>query len=200
MRIPQRRTPDKHREPRRPWRSPALVALLLGVSLVACSNPEFDAVAEYKVFLEQARPSLNEMNKVRDELFNITDASPDGEDQKIVDLVNHMLDLFKDDLLPEVVKLADLAESQPRPGVIKLADIHSRLQLVLRNYADSTGKLVERLEDAKSNASRGAAKEAEALKQLETALVSWGEADQKFGANMSRLVDDLKKFLDDLKT
>ena len=144
-----------------------LIAMLLG----GCGGPDFESVKIYKVFLEEAKPSLTKMNRVRVDLFHVGD--PD-----------EMLAKFKTDLLPEVSRLAKLAGQQPTPNTTQLAEIHTTLKKVLVDYAESTEKLVQRLESSKDDRDR------------EAALVQWGESDQKFGADMASLVGDLSSYLD----
>jgi len=156
-------------------RSSALCAWLLLcaiTSLGGCSSREFDAVKEYKVFLGKAKPSLASMNKSREELYQLSDPE-------------QMLPLFRDKLLPQVEDLRQLARDQPPPETY-LGKIHIELQQTLERYADSTKHLVERLK-SKSDDER------------EQAIVLWGEDDQKFGREMSALVDNLSQYLDKLK-
>lgn len=148
-----------------------LAVLALSLALVACGGPDFEAVKAYKVFLEEAKPSLAKMNNVRTELFHV--GEPD-----------QMLAKFRDGLLPELERLAKLAGEQPTPETTRLAEIHTTLKKVLTDYTEATKKLVERLGAAKDDRDR------------EAALVSWGELDQKFGSDMSKLVDDLSAYLD----
>jgi len=112
------------------------------------------------------------MNKAREELYQLND--PD-----------QMLPLFREKLLPMVETVKRLADEQGRPEG-RLGEIHSSLQQTLQRYAESTGRLVERLKS----------KDADAREQ---AVVLWGEDDQKFGREMTALVDDLSKYLDRLK-
>ena len=89
--------------PRPATRSVGLgLCLLLGLlaALPGCSSREFDAVKEYKVFLEKAKPALASMNKSREELYQLSD--PD-----------QMLPLFRDKLLVQVEELRQLARDQP---------------------------------------------------------------------------------------
>ncbi len=151
-----------------------VVRTLLALNLAfigACGGPDFDAVRAYKSFLEEAKPSLTKMNGVRMELFNV------GEPQEI-------FTKFRDGLLPEVKRLAKLAAEQPTPETTRLAEIHTTLKKVLADYAEATTKLVERLQSARDDRDR------------EAALVAWGELDQKFGADMSKLVEELTAYLD----
>jgi hypothetical protein len=150
---------------------PFSILVLLAALLCGCGGPDFEAVKTYKVFLEEAKPSLTKMNRVRVELFHVGD--PD-----------EMLSKFKVDLLPEVSRLAKLASDQPTPNTTQLAEIHTTLKKVLSDYAEATDKLVSRLESAEGDRDR------------EGALVQWGEADQKFGSDMASLVGDLSAYLD----
>ena len=140
----------------------------------ACGNADFDAVKEYKAFLEDAKPSLQAMNRVREELMQVD--SPDDT-----------LSKFRDELLPEVKKLSALASEQASPEVKKLKTIHETLQSVLSNYANSTQTLVDALDAAKGDEDR------------EKALLSWGEDDEKFGSDMASLVQDIETYLDKLR-
>lgn len=149
---------------------PMLAALALSV-LTACGGPDFEAVKGYKTFLEEAKPSLTKMNRVRVDLFHV--AEPD-----------EMLAKFKTDLLPEVNRLSKLAADHPTPGTTALAEIHTTLKKVLADYSEATSTLVTRLGAAKDDRDR------------EAALVQWGESDQKFGADMAKLVDQLTAYLD----
>ncbi len=209
MHIPQPHIPHKARTVpatsgarQRPSAALVIVALLAVFSASACGNPDLDAVKHYKLFLENARPALNKMNHTREELFNLTE--PDK-----------MLELFEADLLPQVQELTRLANQHPTPDVRRLAEIHITLRNVLENYADSTAKLVERLttvtrEEAKAQRALAAAgadpradeKAEEAHSKVlfdrEQALIFWGHEDQRFGKDMSALVDDLKRYLDEL--
>lgn len=151
-----------------------LAIVLLVPALVACGNAEFSAVKSYKTFLEEAKPSLQAMNRVRQELFTVDDS-------------DEMLGKFRDDLLPAVQKLAKLAADQPEPDVSKLKTIHETLRSVLASYVTSTDELVTALEKATKDEDR------------EHALVAWGEADGKFGSDMASLVRDLEAYLDKLR-
>ncbi len=154
------------------------------LNATACGRgAEFDAVREYKVFLEEAKPSLVAMNKAREELFQLD--SPDK-----------MLPLFKDKLLPLVDKLSKLAADQKKPDG-KLGDIHANLAATLSAYAKATHDLVDKLADDK----KGAAEKSAAAKSddQEKAVVNWGVSDQKFGKSMTQLVNDLTEYLDRLK-
>lgn len=152
----------------------ALIAGLCAVAASGCSNADFDAVKSYKNFLEDAKPSLQAMNRVREELMQ-------------VDSADDMLKKFRDELLPEVKKLSTLAKEHPTPEVKKLKTIHETLQSVMSAYAESTERLVKELDAAKQDEDR------------ERALVTWGEDDEKFGANMAALVRDLESYLDKLR-
>lgn len=150
------------------------LALALACSFASCGNSAFDSVKNYKEFLSGAKPSLQAMNRVREELMQ-------------VDSAEDMLSKFKDELLPEVKKLASLAQKHPTPDVKKLKMIHETFQSVLSKYADSTEELVNALDKAKKDEDR------------EAALVAWGGEDEKFGSSMAALVRDLEAYLDKLR-
>lgn len=152
-------------------RLPLLVVTPLAV-LPACASHEFDDVRDYKLFLEKAKPSLTGMNKAREDLYQVND--PD-----------QMLPLFRDSLLPQVEQLNKTAAEQKAPGG-KLGDIHGNLQGVLSRYAEATKNLVEKLKSTKDE-------------DREQAIVAWGESDQKFGKEMTGLVNDLSAYLAELK-
>ena len=148
-------------------------ALTLGaVSMGACSSPEVDDVREYKLFLEKAKPSLTGMNKAREDLYQVND--PD-----------QMLPLFRDNLLPQIDALSKAAQEQPAPRG-KLGEIHTTLQGTVSRYVESTRKLVDKLKSGKDE-------------DREAAIVMWGEDDQKFGKEMTGLVNDLSAYLGELK-
>jgi len=150
----------------------ACLALCLAAS--GCGNPEIDAVRSYKGFLEQARLPLEQMNKVRDELYK-----SDNADQ--------ILATFKDKLLPELQALSTKAEQQESPPAApKLAEFHGSLKMTLRDYAKATERLVKELEK-KDDEGR------------ERAISEWGEDDRKFGEQMDKLKDELGAYLDGLK-
>ncbi|MEY3014642.1 MAG: hypothetical protein RIT45_3377 [Pseudomonadota bacterium] len=149
-----------------------LLATFACAFLVACGGPDFEAVKAYKGFLEEAKPSLTKMNRVRVDLFHVAEPS-------------EMLAKFKSDLQPELARLSKLASEHPTPSTTRLAEIHTTLKKVLSDYNESTSKLVDRLGSAKDDRDR------------EAALVAWGEADQKFGADMAKLVDQLTHYLDE---
>ena len=151
-----------------------MAAAAVALSTAGCGNADFDAVKNYKAFLEDAKPSLQAMNRVREELMQ-------------VDSAEDMQKKFRDELLPEVKKLSSLAQAHPTPEVKKLKAIHETLQSVLNNYAESTGELVDALDKAEKDEDR------------EKALVEWGEHDEKFGSNMASLVSDLESYLDKLR-
>ena len=151
----------------------ALVLLALsGWALPACGSHEFDDVREYKLFLEKAKPSLTAMNKAREDLYQVNDPE-------------QMLPLFRDGLLPQIESLNKLAGDEKMPAG-KLGDIHQNLQGTLSRYVESTKRLVERLKSVKED-------------DREQAIVMWGEDDQKFGKQMSSLVNDLSAYLNELK-
>lgn len=150
----------------------SLLAATLLFALPACGGPDFEAIRGYKGFLEEAKPSLTKMNRVRVDLFHVAEPS-------------EMLAKFKTDLLPEVARLSKLASDHPTPGTTQLAEIHTTLKKVLSDYNEETTKLVDRLGSAKDDRDR------------EAALVAWGESDQKFGADMAKLVEQLTRYLDE---
>lgn len=157
------------------WLSRRLLCLggLLAMALASgCSSREVDSVREYKVFLDKAKPSLTAMNKARQDLYDLSD--PDK-----------MAGLFKDQLLKQVDELKKVADEQPKPEG-KLGDIHSSLQATLLRYDESTRKLVEQLKSPNEDV-------------REKAILAWGVDDQKFGKEMTGLVNDLSKYLEDLK-
>lgn len=158
-----------------------LSTLVVAAALSACGGPDFEAVTQYKLFLEKAKPSLTKMNQVREDLFQISDP-------------NEMLTKFRDQLLPEVERLSKLADEHPTPEVSRLAEIHVTLRNVMKDYAVSTRTLVDRLEAAEKDPKRTGDELDSAREQ---ALVGWGEDDQKFGGHMAKLVADLSSYLDD---
>jgi len=156
-------------------------ALVLVIFAAGCGGPDFEAVASYKGFLEQAKPSLNKMNRVREDLFQLSDPA-------------EVLPKFRDELLPEVRQLDRLAKKHPTPEVKRLAEIHVTLRNVMRNYSESTAKLVERLEKVEADATASPTKRDQMREQ---AVISWGEDDQKFGSHMQSLATDLTRYLDE---
>lgn len=155
------------------WLRTAIVFSLAG-TFTACGNANFDAVKNYKEFLSDAKPSLQAMNRVREEFMHVDSA----EDTLIK---------FRDELLPEVKKLSTLAQEHPTPSVKKLKAIHETFQSVLSKYANSTEDLVEALNEAKKDEDR------------EKALITWGGEDERFGSSMAALVRDLEDYLDELR-
>lgn len=175
-------------------------ALLIMLVVAGCGGPDFEAIKGYKSFLEEAKEPLQKMNRVREELFQLSDPA-------------EMQAKFKDDLLPAVKKLAKEAKDHETPEVKKLSEIHVTLRNVLKDYAEDTSKLVDALEDAAKREKDGLASakklsdetartkseakaHSDADRAREAALVVWGEADQKFGSRMQDLVDSLTKYLD----
>jgi hypothetical protein len=142
------------------------------VALSGCSSPEFNAVREYKLFLENAKPALVAMTEARKELFEVN--NPDK-----------MLPLFRDKLLPQVKELERLSAEQA-PPIGKLGEIHNSLRETLETYSRSTERLVKKLQTAKEE-------------DREAILVMWGEDDGKFGQQMALLVDELSRYLDSVK-
>lgn len=148
--------------------------LAFGLLASGCSNPEMDAVRTYKGFLEQARSPLEQMNKVRDDLYK-----SDNADQ--------ILATFKDKLLPALQSLRDKAEQQASPPAApRLAEFHGSLKQTLGDYTKATERLVKELEK-KDDEGR------------ERAISEWGEDDRKFGEQMDKLKDELGAYLDSLK-
>lgn len=158
-----------------------VAAMIVATAMAGCGGPDFEAVAQYKGFLEQAKPSLNKMNRVREDLFQLSD--PDD-----------VLPKFRDELLPVVKQLSQLAAEHPTPETSRLAEIHVTLRNVLRDYAESTAKLVERLQKIEADTEADPDKRDEAR---ELAVIGWGEDDQKFGTHMETLAADLTRYLDD---
>lgn len=149
-----------------------MVLVCAALLSAGCSSRELDAVRDYKVFLEKAKPSLTAMNKARQDLYDLNDPEK-------------MLGLFKDQLLPQVAQLKQIADAQVKPAD-KLGDIHETLKATLQHYDESTRLLVERLNSPSEDA-------------REKAILAWGVDDQKFGKDMTGLVNDLSKYLDELK-
>jgi len=149
-----------------------MFALWTPCLLAGCSNQEVDSVREYKVFLDKAKPSLTAMNKARQELYD--QADPDK-----------MAELFKDQLLTQISELKKVADERARPEG-KLGEIHGALQGTLLRYVESTRKLVDRLKSPVEE-------------EREKAILDWGTDDQKFGKEMTALVNDLAKYLDEIK-
>lgn len=157
---------------RRAWLGVFLAGAVTMALLPGCGSPEFDDVREYKLFLEKAKPFLTGMNKAREDLYQVND--PD-----------QMLPLFRDHLLPQIDSLNKAAaEQRVPPG--KLGDIHATLQGTVSRYVESTKRLVDKLKSGKDE-------------DRETAIVMWGEDDQKFGKAMTGLVNDLSAYLGELK-
>jgi hypothetical protein len=155
--------------------SVAVAAIALPITLLGCGGKEFDGVRNYKVFLEKARPALTAMNKAREELYQLE--NPDL-----------MLPRFKDDLLPQIEALKNLADAQDAGETKpegKLADVHRDLRSTLDRYHESTKKLADKLKSRDEEV-------------RESAVLVWGEQDQAFGREMTRLVDELTKYLDGL--
>lgn len=150
----------------------AACAVLAG----GCQSKDIDGVRHYKSFLEKVRPALTAMNRSREELYAL-------ENPDLMQL------RFKDDLLPEIRRLAaaanELSRSDGKPDG-KLGEIHESLRTTLGRYAEATEKLVDSLKKAKSE------------EQREGAIVSWGEQDNQFGREMAALVEDLSRYLDQL--
>ncbi len=177
-----------------------LLSLCVFTLLSGCGGPDFEAIKGYKHFLEGAKKPLQNMNSIREELFQLSHPS-------------EMQSKFEQELLPEVNKLKELALQHSTPDVAKLKEIHSTLQNVLKNYSAATAVLVNQLQLAKSTETKKMAeaakigdederKAAEAKataagdRLREQALIAWGEADQAFGSTMQELVESLTQYLD----
>lgn len=160
-----------------------LVALTLvgALALGGCGNEEFDQVRNYKEFLVKAKPSLQSMNKVREELYN-------------ADGVETMIVKFEVGLLPNIQTLHDLTEAEQVPEG-KLKEVHSQLKTTMDAYLEATKSLVGKLKGAKA-ASKG--DDAAYYSAVEKALLEWGSKDKDFGDKMSNLVSDLNSYLDKL--
>lgn len=158
------------------------LVLLLATTLFAagCGNAEFDQVRAYKDFLVRAKPSLQGMNKVREELFN-------------ADSVETMIVKFESGLVPNVQALHDLADAeQVTDG--HLAELHANLQKTMDAYLTATKTLVTKLKAAKGKGGEDAAY----YSAVEKAMLEWGARDKDFGDQMSNLVSDLNSYLDKL--
>jgi len=153
-----------------------LFALLLAaVCATGCDRREFHAVEMYKGFLDEAKPSLVNMNDARDKLMNIQST-------------DEIVPLFREKLMPEVHSLQNLANKTTPPAEVDaLVKIHDRLKGTLNDYAEKTDDMLKRLEAARDD------------KERETALLEWGEADKSFGDGMTRLVKELKEYLEKVK-
>ena len=149
-----------------------VLAMVCVVSMAGCTSPEVDAVRQYKEFLVKAKPSLTGMNKARQELYDLSD-------------LGQMLPIFEKKLLPEIDSLKQIADAQPKPTVAKLGAIHEALQATLKKYDESTHELVKALQKNGDDQDK--------------AILAWGVDDQKFGKEMTSLVNDLSKFLDELR-
>lgn len=152
---------------------PLLVVLAL--SLAGCGNAEFDNVRSYKEFLTKARPPLQAMNKVRQELYDADD-------------IDAMLTKFETGLLVNIETLQVLADAEAVPAG-KLGDLHDALKKNMGDYVDATKKLVKRLKEAKKT---------DNLDEIQRAILDWGAKDKEFGDQMSKLVGDLNGYLDHL--
>jgi hypothetical protein len=153
----------------------ATLVAVAAIGLLGCGGKEFDGVRNYKVFLEKARPALTAMNKAREELYQLE--NPDL-----------MLPRFKDDLLPQIEALKNLADAQNGAATKpegKLGEVHRDLRATLDRYHESTKKLADKLKSRDEE-------------ERESAVLVWGEQDQAFGREMTRLVDELTKYLDGL--
>ncbi len=159
----------------------AAATLLATLALSGCGNDEFDQVRSYKEFLVKAKPSLQSMNKVREELYN-------------ADGVETMIVKFEVGLLPNIQTLHDLTETEQVPEG-KLKEVHDQLKTTMDAYLTATKTLVTALKGAKA-ASKG--DDAVYYSTVEKALLEWGSKDKDFGDKMSNLVNDLNAYLDKL--
>ncbi|MBI5608876.1 MAG: hypothetical protein HY902_08335 [Deltaproteobacteria bacterium] len=159
----------------------AAATLLVALALSGCGNDEFDQVRSYKEFLVKAKPSLQSMNKVREELYN-------------ADSVDTMIAKFEFGLLPNVQTLHDLTEAEQVPEG-KLKEVHDQLKTTMDAYLTATKSLVTTLKGAKT---AHKADEAAFYGAVEKALLEWGSKDKDFGDKMSNLVSDLNAYLDKL--
>jgi hypothetical protein len=154
--------------------------LALSLSLAACANQEFSQVKTYKEFLNQAKPSLQGMNKVRTEMMMNADS------------IDTMLVKFEAGLLPNVQQLHDLVDKQAAPTG-RLGEIHGTFKQITGDYLAATKQLVERLKAAKAK---------NADDEIERAILEWGAKDKVFGEQMGDesqgLVRDLTEYLDNL--
>jgi len=156
----------------------AVVVACVAVAAVAlggCGNAEFNHVRDYKVFLDKARPSLQAMNKVRQELY-------DAED------VDAMLAKFESGLLSHVETLQALADAETVPAG-KLGELHDRLKQTVGDYVAATKVLVKRLKEAKRT---------DNFDEIQRAVLEWGAKDKEFGDHMFKMVGDLNAYLDHL--
>lgn len=160
------------------WTAPLLVALAL--ALGACTNAEFDQVRTYKEFLNQAKPSLEGMNRVRTEMMMNADS------------IDVMLVKFEAGLLPNVQQLHGLVDKQAVPTG-RLGEIHLQFKKITGDYLAATKQLVERVKAAKAK---------NADDEIERAILEWGAKDKVFGEQMGDetqgLVLDLSEYLDKL--
>ena len=123
----------------RTWALPALarrlawLALTLGLALTlaGCANPEFEQVRGYKEFLGKARPQLQAMNKVRQELYEADD-------------IDAMLTKFDTGLLVNIEALRHLADTEKAPEG-KLGELHGALRKTMDDYVNATAGLVKLL-------------------------------------------------------
>ncbi|MSQ84347.1 MAG: hypothetical protein EXR77_15920 [Myxococcales bacterium] len=152
-----------------------LLAVALTLTAVGCTNPEFEHVRSYKEFLNRAKPPLQAMNKVRQELYEADD-------------IDAMLVKFDTGLLVNIEELRHLADSEKMPGG-KLGELHDRLRKVMDDYVNATQSLVKRLKLAKKTNNDD---------EIQRAILDWGTKDKEFGDHMFKLVTDLNYYLDRL--
>ena len=158
-----------------------VLALLVALLTTGCGNDEFDQVRSYKEFLVKAKPSLQGMNKVREELYN-------------ADSVETMIAKFDAGLLPNIQTLHDLTEAETVPDG-KLKEVHAQLKATMDAYLEATKTLVTKLKGAKTAHKND---DAGYYGAVEKALLEWGTKDKDFGDKMSNLVSDLNSYLDKL--
>ena len=154
---------------------PLLTLLTVAIATSACGNAEFEQVRGYKEFLTKARPPLQAMNKVRQELYEAED-------------LDAMLIKFDTGLLANIETLQALADAESVPAG-KLGDLHGALKKNMGDYVTATKRLVKRLKDAKM---------ADNMDEIQRAILEWGAKDKEFGDQMSKLVGDLNGYLDHL--
>ncbi len=143
--------------------------------LIGCANPEFEQVRNYKEFLNSARPQLQAMNKVRQELYEADD-------------IDAMLTKFDTGLLVNIEGLRHLADTAKAPEG-KLGELHQALRQNMDDYVVATSALVKRLKSAKKSGNDD---------EIQRAILDWGAKDKAFGDQMFKLVTDLNHYLDQL--
>ncbi len=151
------------------------LALVCGLWTAGCANPEFEQVRNYKEFLNSARPQLQAMNKVRQELYEADD-------------IDAMLTKFDTGLLVNIEGLRHLADTAKAPEG-KLGELHQALRKNMDEYVTATAALVKRLKAAKKTGNDD---------EIQRAILDWGAKDKAFGDQMFKLVTDLNHYLDQL--